>query len=92
MPVPYVYGDFISVPGFLIVLYDPDFYNISLDLFQFRPSIEINYIFCLHFGPYFFNFGFCFNSLNLLGITIWIIFNFILQLKYTVFLFRSLFF
>ena len=42
LAIPNVVGVFISVPYLLIVLYGPDFYYKSVDLFQFYHLMKID--------------------------------------------------
>ena len=66
MSAPKFYAFFISFSSLLIVLCGPYFCYVSFDLFQFGPSIEIDYIIRFQFSPPF-NFWIDFKSLNIFG-------------------------
>ena len=64
---------------FEFCFFGPYFYYIDFDLFQFRPSIEINYILYFHFGPQtFWNWS---GIHKIFSIKLLSYFNFILQFK-----------
>ena len=89
-----VVGVFISVPYLLIVLYGPDFWYRSFDLFQVCHSMKFDYIFRFQFGPYSFNFRIGLKSLNMLGteVLIFLILSFDGNWLYILFSFQPLYF
>ena len=77
----YFFSNFSSVLQRLICFSGPYGYYIGFDLFQFRPSIEIDYILKFQFGPHAFNFADWAGILNFCGIKVLIGFNLILPCK-----------
>ena len=87
MKILFIYDVFILFPVLLIVLYGIDCNYISFYFFYFCHSIEIDYIFFFHFGPYSFNYGIDFKSLNIFGIKVWTFFNFFFDWNWSYILF-----
>jgi len=67
-----------------ILFYGPYCCYIGFDLFQFRHSIEIDYILKFQISPHAFNFSDWAGILNNFGFKVFIDFNFILPCKFII--------
>jgi hypothetical protein len=73
LSAPSIYWHFIVVPYLSIVFNGPYYCFINFYLYQFAPSIAIDYILKFHFGPQAFNFLIGFKSLISLVSDFWFV-------------------